>query len=416
MDTRYIRLSVSRLIDGLGGPVLTDAALLTESDRIVEVGVEASVPRPEDCLELTFPDTTALPGLIDVHVHLTVSWEAERERTIEQYVGETDGDLIARAAGTAERLLRVGVTSAFSCGERRAPAFAVRDAIARGVILGPRLLVAGPPLTPSGGHCFWMGGEVDGSDAIRVAVRQLLEDGADVIKVMATGGYATPSTDPAEAAFPVDVLAAAADEAHRLGRRVTAHAHGVSGMRNAVRAGLDSIEHASMSGASGTWTFDQALANEMADRGIRAVPSIAADTRSQLGRGPGWTNLSVPEAFWVRTRMSNARRLREAGVALIVGTDGTDFQEAMHLELEAFNAIGFDPVTAIRAATLDAAGHLGIDRLTGSLEQGKVADVLIVEGAADRDIRALRRPRLVLAGGRPVQPTPPPASPGPLAW
>jgi imidazolonepropionase-like amidohydrolase len=411
-----LRLSVSRLVDGLGGPALSNAALLIEGDRIAAVGVEASVPRPEDCLELTFPDATALPGLIDAHVHLTVSWEPTREGTIERYGGETDGDLVARAAGTAERMLRVGVTSAFSCGERGATGFGIRDAIARGVILGPRLLVSGRPLTPTGGHCFWMGGEVDGSDAIRIAVRQLVEDGADAIKVMATGGYATPSTDPAEVAFSDDVLAAAVDEAHRLDRRVTAHAHGVSGMRNAVRAGLDSIEHGSMSGPNGKWTFDQALADEMAKRGIRVVPSIAADTRVQLGRGPGWTNLSVPEAFWVRTRMSNARRLREAGVALIVGTDGTDFQEAIHLELESFSAIGCDALTTIRAATLDAARHLGIDGLTGSLEPGKAADVLVVEGAADRDIRALRRPRLVVARGRPIQSTPPPAWPGPLAW
>src|SRR6266851_2171855 len=134
-----IRLSVSRLVDGLGGPALSNAALLIEGDRIAEVGVEASVPRPEDCLQLTFLDATALPGLIDAHVHLTVSWEATRG-----------------------------------------------DAIARGVILGPRLLVSGRPLTPTGGHCFWMGGEVDGSDAIRAAVRQLVEEGADGIKVMAT--------------------------------------------------------------------------------------------------------------------------------------------------------------------------------------------------------------------------------------
>ena len=120
-----IRLSVSRLVDGLGGPTLSNAALLIEDDRIAEVGVEASVPRPEDCLELTFPDATALPGLIDAHVHLTVSCEATREGTIERYLGETDGDLVARAAGTAERMLRVGVTSAFSCGERGATAFAI---------------------------------------------------------------------------------------------------------------------------------------------------------------------------------------------------------------------------------------------------------------------------------------------------
>jgi imidazolonepropionase-like amidohydrolase len=261
-----------------------------------------------------------------------------------------------------------------------------------------------------------MGGEVEGTDAIRAAVRRLVEEGADAIKVMATGGYATPSTDPAKASFPIEVLAAAIDEAHRLGRRVTAHAHGVSGMRNAVRAGIDSIEHASMSGPNGTWTFDQALAQDMASRGVRALPSIAADTRGQLGRGHGWTNLSIPEAFWVRTRMSNARRLREAGVVLVVGTDGTDFQEAIHLELESFTAIGFDPLAAIRATTLDAASHLGIDGLTGSLESGKAADILVVDGAADRDITALRRPRLVVSGGRLIQPTPPPVGPGPLEW
>jgi len=411
-----LRLSVDRLVDGTDHPTQTGAALLIEGDRLAAIGPDDAIPRPEDALSLAFPRATAVPGLIDAHVHVTVSWEATREGTIERYGRETDTDLMARAAGTVERMVRVGVTSAFSCGERGLTAYQVRDAIARGVIVGPRLLVSGQPLTPTGGHCHWMGGEVDGSDGLRAAVRQHVDDGADAIKVMATGGFATPSTDPAVAAYPLEALQAAVDEAHRLDRRVTAHAHGVSGMQLAVQAGLDSIEHASMSGPGGRWTFDHALADQLAEHHVRAVPSIAADTRGQLGPGPGWTNLSVPEAFWVRTRLANARRLREAGVTLIPGTDGSDFGEAIHLELEAFNAIGFDPSSAIRAATLEAARHLGIDAMTGSLEVGKSADVLVVEGEADRDIRTLRRPLLVLVGGRMVQPTPPPPWPGPLPW
>lgn len=414
--TDRTRISVDHLVTGAAPCAGGAGAILVEDSRIVVAGPEEQVPRPADARALVYPGATALPGLIDGHVHLTVSWESVREETIARYGRESDADLIARASGAAERMLRTGVTTAFSCGERGATAFAIRDAIARGVILGPRLLVAGPPVTPTGGHCGWMGGEADGEAGVRAAIDRLVEQGADGIKIMATGGHATQTTDPALAAYPTAVLAAAASQAHHHGRRITAHAHGVPGMRAAVEAGIDSLEHASMLGPGGSWTFDEGLAREMAAKGVRALPSIAADTRGQIGGGPGWSRLDGPVAFRVPVRMANARRLREAGVPLVLGTDGTDFEEAIHLELEAFVAIGLDPCEAIRSATLDAAAHLNIDGITGTLEPGKAADILVVDGDARTDITLLRHPLAVVAAGRLVQPTPPPPSPGRLAW
>ncbi len=171
-----------------------------------------------------------------------------------------------------------------------------------------------------------------------------------------------------------------------------------------------------MMGPGGSWDFDERAAREMADRGIRAVPTVAADTRAQRA-GAGWADLSTTdEAHRVPIRMANARALRDAGVTIIPGTDGLEFEEAIHLELEAYAATGIAPLELIRAATLDSARHLGVEAQTGSIEAGKAADILVVGGSADTDIAALRQPLVVFARGRRYRATPPGPGPGPLTW
>jgi imidazolonepropionase-like amidohydrolase len=415
-----LRLQVGHLIDGIAAHASADGAILVIDGRIEQVGSDAMVATPEDARSLAFPTATALPGLIDSHVHVTLPPTIDPLATM---ASESDDDLVVRGVAAAERMVRAGVTTAYDCGARGLTSYRIRDAIARGLAVGPRLMVSGRPITQTGGHCHFFGGEADGVDGVRAAVRTMLdEEGADGIKIMATGGGLTQGTDSRFASYSVEELAAAADETHRLGKRITSHAHGVPGIRNASEAGIDSIQHCTMLGPDWTWTFDEDVARGMAERGTRAVPTMSAGTRAEIESGIDINTLQPNPGAMVRADYrANARRLMDAGVTVVPGTDVgvnlTDYGEELFLELEAYVAIGVTPGDAIRMATARAARHLGIESETGSLMPGLAADVLLVEGQPDRDIAALRRPRLVLRAGLPIQPTPPlpaptPGSPG----
>jgi len=403
------RLRVGRLVDGTGSAVLDDAALLVVDGRIAQVGPDATVATPEDARSVEHLDATALPGLMDAHVHVALPPTIDPLATM---AAETDDELVVRGSAAAERMVRAGVTTAYDCGARGMTGYRVRDAIARGLALGPRLLVSGRAITQTGGHCHFFGGEADGVEGVRAAVRQMLEDeGADGIKIMATGGGLTPGTDSRHASYSVEELRAAADEAHRLGKRVTSHAHGVPGIRNASEAGIDSIQHCTMLGMDWGWDFDETVARGMVERGTRAIPTIAAGTRAEIESGIDINKLQPNPGAMTRVDWwANARRLIDAGVTVVPGTDVgvnlTDYGEELFFELEAYVGIGLDPAAVIRMATERAADHLGIGDETGTLVAGKVADVLVVAGRPDEDISALRRSLLVIRAGALIQPTP----------
>jgi len=407
---RAFRVRVGRLLDGTDTPAIDDAALLVVDDRIVAVGPNGQVPQPEDANVLHLPDATALPGLMDAHVHVALPPTVDPLRSMD---AESDGDLVVRGVAASERMVRAGITTAYDCGARGMTAYRIRDAIARELALGPRLLVSGRPVTQTGGHCHFFGGEADGVAGVRDAVRRLLEDeGADGIKIMATGGGLTPGTDSRHASYSIAELAAAVDEAHRLGKRVTSHAHGVPGIDNASRAGIDSIQHCTMLGPDWEWSFDEAVARGMVERGTRAIPTISAGTRYEVETGRPIAELQPNPGRMTRADWwANARALFDVGVTMVPGTDVginyTDFGEDLFIELEAWVGIGLDPGHVIHCATARAASHLGIENEAGTLRPGLQADVLIVDGAPDREISDLRRTRLILKGGKRIQPTPP---------
>lgn len=405
-----LRIRVGRLIDGTGSPAVADAAVLVIDDRIADVGSDASVARPEDARELNMPGATALPGLMDAHVHLALPPTIDPLATM---TAESDEDLVLRGTVAAERMVRAGVTTAYDCGERGMVAYRIRDAIARRLAVGPRLLVSGRPVTQTKGHCHFFGGEADGIAGVREAVRRLVEDeGADGIKIMATGGGLTPGTDSRHASYSVEELASAADEAHRLGTRITSHAHGVPGIDNASKAGIDSIQHCTMLGANWEWAFDEAVARGLVERGTRVIPTFSAGSRYEVETGLDINKLQPNPGLMTRQDCrDNARALYDIGITLIPGTDVgvnfTDFGEDLFLELEAWVGIGLDPADVIHAATARSAWHLGIEGETGTLRPGLQADILIVGGAPDKEITDLRRTRFILKGGQRIQPTRP---------
>ncbi len=410
METQ--RISVGNLIDGTGAAAQRDWAILVEGETIVDVGPDARVPRPAHARMREYPGGTALPGLIDTHVHLVIP--RSTGSMLDEMLAMSDDELVVLGAASAERFLRAGVTTIFDCGGRGDTVFRIRDAVNKGLVLGPRTLISGRPITPTGGHCWWWGGEADGVEGVRDAVIRLLdEEGADGIKMMATGGYMTTTTTPGQATYPLEVFEAAVEEAHRRGRYITAHAHGVEGMRLASEAGIDCLQHASMIGPDGTWQFSDEVARGMATRGTRAAMTMAQSMRVERERGTDvdWRKAKRGDRLGIAMWMADARQLADAGVELVIGTDmssviDTDHGEETILEIEAFVEIGFTPLEAIRAATALAAVNLKIEGLTGRLAPGLAADVLIVEGEPHRDIHDLRNGRLVLRAGRPVLPTP----------
>jgi imidazolonepropionase-like amidohydrolase len=402
-DAEPLVIVADRVVDGTGSPAIAPAFVALQGERILAVGAVAEAERrfPSSVRRLDVPGCTIIPGLVDSHVHLTFS--AGRV-PLEELQAASDARLLLRGAANARAALQAGVTTVRDLGSRGRVALELRDAIAAGVVPGPRVLACGRPITSPGGHCHFLGGEARGVEAVRRLATELVEEGADAIKVMGTGGNMTRGSDPLQAQFSADELRAVVGVARAAGRRVTVHARGVAGMRVAVEAGVDGIEHARMEVAPGQWGFDEELASAMAARGITAAPTLAASFRAFQARAAGVPVGLREGAVPVPVRQDNARWLREAGVRVVAGTDAgaalARFDEAMHVELELLVGAGWSPVEALAAGTLEAARAIGLDKEIGSLEAGKLADLVVARGDPTRNISDLRQVERVFQAGR----------------
>jgi imidazolonepropionase-like amidohydrolase len=380
---------------------LTDGVIAIDGAVISYVGSGLDLPAEFAGAERRdFPQSTVLPGLIDSHVHLGFDGSPD---PVARMMRESDAEQLVLMLHNARQLLGAGVTTARDLGARSFLDVVVRDAIASGVARGPRLLVANRPITGTGGHCWFMGGVADGPEEIRRMVRLHQRSGADVIKLMATGGFLTPGSGPWTAQFTVVEMSAAVDEAHRLGTPVAAHAHGAEGIARAVAAGVDTIEHCSFvtdpghpiaSPLDAPHRFDPELAAKIADAGIVVCPTVNLKVLE-------WRSTVKPD--WG----SHVTGLRDAGVTLIAGTDAgiNNTPHSAYLGgLEGLVDLGMTPAEALAAATSRAAVALGLAGVTGALRAGLDADLLVVDGDPLTDIRALRRSRLIMARGHDFTP------------
>jgi imidazolonepropionase-like amidohydrolase len=381
-------LIADRVITGNQGEVLEGGGVLVDGCRIAWVGHLAELDpdrrRAAEVVELA--GTSLLPGLIDAHVHLGFDGS---EDPVGHMMGQSDSEQLVLMLHSARQLLGAGVTTARDLGARGFLDVVVRRAIERRLAEGPRLLCATRPITVTGGHCWFIGGEFDGLDAVRRAVRLHHREGADLIKVMATGGFMTPGSAPWHAQFSQEELEAIVDEAHRLDKKVAAHAHGTPGIRRAAAAGVDTIEHCSWAAPEGGLAYDPTLADAIAHAGIYVCPTTNCRYRD------------FPGARWEQ-RAEQLAAMRKAGVKLIAGTDA-GINLTPHREyvagLEALAASGMPTAEVIEAATSRAATALGIADRTGSLAPGLEADLIAAEGNPLHDLGALRRLRLIMSRG-----------------
>ncbi|MFJ9174425.1 amidohydrolase family protein [Streptomyces sp. NPDC102360] len=380
----------------LAGPDLhavADGAVLVREGVLAGVGPRAEVERQArpDEPRLDFPAGTVLPGLIDAHVHLCFDAGPDPVTTLQE---QDDEVLFAAMAGRARQLLGVGVTTARDLGDRGGLAVRLAQDIREGSAVGPRLVSATVPVTPPGGHCWFLGGEVSGPEEVRRLVRRNAEAGAKVIKVMETGGGLTKGGAQSwETQFSEEELAALVDEAHRAGLPVAAHAHGADGITAAVAAGVDSIEHCTWMTADG-FEVRQDVLDQIVRRNIYVCPTVSPNWRML----PRFFGAERAEAMF-----DAVRRTAEAGVRLIAGTDAGVQRagfDGLPSSLTFYEHLGLPNDRILAMATTEAARALALDETTGQLTPGYSADILVVNGDPLTDLGALQSVGAVIAAGR----------------
>jgi imidazolonepropionase-like amidohydrolase len=341
---------------------------------------------------------TLLPGLINCHVHLCLGAEADPVRPLRD---EPASVTTIRALVRARESVEAGVTTVRDLGGRDYVEMAVRRAVHEGWAPGPRILAAGKAICMTGGHGWWVGREADGPDDARKAVREQLKAGADVIKLIATGGVMTPGVEPGASQLTGEEMRAAVDEARRAGRRTAAHAQGSEGIAAAVEAGITTIEH-------GIFLTEEIVAR-MKARGTYLVATLNAPAAiSAGGLAAGIPDFMVRKSdAVVPAHIASFQLARRTGVRIAAGSDaGTPLNRHgdYAAELELMVKHGMAPLEAIRAATAVAAEALGLAEETGRLAPGLAADLIAVAGNPAERIQALGDVRMVLARGRPVRP------------
>ncbi|MEG8177672.1 amidohydrolase family protein [Nocardia terpenica] len=387
-----ILITARRLVVGPADRTIDDAALVVADGLITACGTRAEVePTVPDAVRYDFPTGTILPGLIDSHVHLALGGERD---PIAPLLHHTPDTLLRNMIERARQALAAGVTTVRDLGDRHGGAARLRDLIAAQSVSGPRILAATVPLTCPGGHLAALGGEVASRREIRDRIRRNADLGADLIKVMASGGALTPGGPPMWAAqFDADQLGYIVEQAEEVGLPVAAHAHGTDTIAHCVTAGVRTIEHCSWRTADGL-RYDEAVAAAIARRNVAVCRCISGDWRGFLAQLGERNAAALCDAI---------QRMRRAGVRFIAGTDagvpGAPFGDYAGM-LEFFAEIGFPNGEVVDMATVHAADALGIADRVGRLEIGYEADVLVVDGDPLTDLGSLRKTLLVAARGR----------------
>lgn len=368
-----------RILDGHGRKIERGTVVI-EGERIVTVGPDQTIRLPRGTRRIDGRGLTVLPGLIDCHIHFCLGAEADVVAALEQ---ESSAVTLLKAAESARRTVQAGFTTVRDVGFRDHAVFSLKRAIESGLTPGPRILAAGLAICMPGGHARFIGREAQGVEAVRVAVQDQLIAGAEVIKVIASGGVLTPGTSPDEAQMTVEELRAAVEVAAAHGRHVAAHAHGATGMKNALRAGVHSIEHATL--------MDDEAAGMMTQRGVYMVPTLSAlATTAACPTGCGIPDSARSKARnMVKQHEKSFRAAVRRGVPIALGTDaGTPFNHHGDnaQELERMVTLGMTPMDAIMTSTSAAARLLRLSTEIGTIEAGKHADLLVVEGNPLRNI------------------------------
>jgi imidazolonepropionase-like amidohydrolase len=403
-STRHLVVRAGRLLDVKTGNVLTNQAIVIQGDKIVSVGPSASAKPAADATVVDLPNATVLPGFIDAHTHITFN----QGDTGYSALGISVPREALTGAKNARITLMAGFTTVRNVGASGFSDVALRDAINAGDVPGPRMLVSGPALGITGGHCDnnllpfdyhqTDEGVADGIENVQHKVREIIKYGADVIKICATGGVMSKGDDPNASQYTLEEMKAIVAEAHRLGRKVAAHAHGAQGVQWASEAGVDSIEHGHL--------MNDASVATLKKNGTYLVPTLyLMDWHKENA-----ARSNLPD--YVRRKMemvsaagqSNVKKAFAAGVKIGFGTDAAVYPHGLNgHEFAVYVRLGMTPLQAIQTATVNDADLLGWSDKVGTLEAGKFADIIAVDGDPLKDVATLQNAKFVMKGGEVVK-------------
>ncbi|MCH8892753.1 MAG: amidohydrolase family protein [Chloroflexi bacterium] len=387
-----------RLLDGTGQPVVEDAIVVVQEDRIVAVGAASQVALDTNTPVVDVGDRTVIPGLIDAHVHLLSTGgvsSGEESRAM------NDHEALLQGTQNALMAIRSGLTAVRDCGDRNFLTLTLRDSVANDVIPGPRMICSGPVITSTAGQLWWNGIECDTTDDLRRAVRTLVKNRVDFIKLMGSGGNATPGSNPEASQYNAEGFHAVAEDAHRMGKKVAVHVHGVESIRLAVDAGIDTLEHCPFR-ADGTIKYDEDIVEEIVQKGL--IVSLAMPATWYRLRAEDMRDMRTHPGHLWEDRYETIRRLHSAGVKLVVSSDqgstGTRIEELALLMAFLVDTVGIPAADVLQGVTGLAAEALGMDGQIGTIQAGKLADLVIVDGDPLGDISAMERIYGVIKGGK----------------
>lgn len=395
-------IRAGRLFDAKAGKMLANQDIVVEGDKIVSVSPAGGRAPADHFIDLS--NSTVLPGLIDTHVHLSFDPDMFGYHSL----AISSPTLAMLATKNAKSTIDAGFTTVRSAGAEQFVDVALRDLIDAGRLPGPRILAAGSALGITGGHCDntllpfdyndKARGVADGVAAVQAKTREMIKYGADVIKICATGGVLSRGDDPEHSQYTKEELKAIVDDAHRLGRKVLAHAHGAEGIRWSSEAGVDSVEH-------GSYIDDAAIAM-MKERGTYLVPTLyLADwflENAERNRVAPFFVAKAKTVFPIARR--NITKAFASGVKVAFGTDAAVYPHGLNArEFAVMVKLGMSPAQALQSATVNAADLLGWSKNVGTIEAGKWADIIAVDGDPLQDITKMEKVRFVMKGGEVVK-------------
>ena len=380
----------AKIIDGRGD-IRVRGFVVIEKNQIVEVGKGPGPSKKTGHEVIDLDGRCLLPGMIDCHVHLCIDGSADPMQPLQK---DSAAMITLKAAKHAQLSLLAGVTTVRDLGSANGVSGSVRDAINLGIVAGPRVVTTNQAVCITGGQGWQFSRQADGPDEVRRAVREQIRAGADAIKMMATGGVITQGVEPGSPQFTLEELKAGAEEAHKAGRKIAAHAQGNEGIKNSLRAGFDTIEH-------GIYLDDEAI-RLLLEKKATLVPTLSAPFNiMEKGEKSGIPSFIIEKTRKVKdAHVASIKKAHKAGVTIASGADsGTPFN--LHgenlRELELLVGIGLSPMEAIVAATRTAAETLGLGGQLGTLEPGKLADIIVVEGDPLKDIAVLQKKEMMVA-------------------